>query len=62
MKRFIVKKIISPGRIVDTQHKYMVVNVDEPYAKKVFQLIKKHEQEKGTWDGPPDFKGFVNLL
>jgi len=43
-------------------HTYLVVNTDEPYAEQVFDLIHRHEQEKGTWDGADDFQGFCQEL
>lgn len=29
---------------------YLVVNIDEPYAGKVADLIEAEERRKGTWD------------
>lgn len=30
--------------------KYLVVNIDEPYAGRVADLIEAEERRKGTWD------------
>lgn len=61
MKRFNVQKIVN-GIPVENDHKYLIVNVDEPYAKKVFDLIRDHEMLKGTWDDTDNFDSFVNNI
>ncbi len=37
---------------------YLVVNCDEPYAEKVFKLIRDNEIKKGTWEGSNLFSEF----
>lgn len=61
MKRFIITKINNNGNIVQPQpnKKHIVINIDEPYAQKVFELIRDHEKEKGTWDNTDSFEDFV---
>lgn len=34
----------------NSNNKYLVVNIDEPYAAQVADLIEKEERRKGTWD------------
>lgn len=65
MKRYQIHKLEETEggfRPIRTRNKYLVVNVDEPYAEEVFNMIKTHEKEKRTWDGPDSFKEFVKLL
>jgi hypothetical protein len=59
MKRFIVHKIVD-GREVETDHRYLVVNIDEPYAEKVFEMIRDEELSNGTWDGAEDFQEWLH--
>ena len=61
MKRFNVQKIVN-GIPRDTYHKYLIVNVDEPYAEKVFEIIRDNEKAKGTWDATDSFKDFVEQI
>jgi hypothetical protein len=61
MKRFNVQRIVN-GIPHESNNKYLIVNVDEPYAAKVFELIQEHEKVKGTWDGPDKFSDFVNQI
>ena len=62
MKRFQVMKLDNDGNPVHSNNHYLIVNIDEPYAEKVFRLIRNHEMSKGTWNGPLDFDDFVNKL
>jgi hypothetical protein len=68
MKRFFVRKIFGythhdmPIFAPENNHKYLVVNIDESYAEAVFELIKKHEKEKGTWDAPDNFLDFIKEI
>lgn len=44
-------KTIKPGR------KYFIINLDEPYAEKIFQVLKEGQMEKGEWpEGDISFK------
>ncbi len=61
-KRFFVAKVSNSGKILPSDNKYLIVNTDEPYAEQVFDLIKHHELEKGTWDKEENFKDFVENL
>ena len=61
IKRFLVYKE-KDGNIYGSKNKYLVLNTDEPYAPQVFELIKKHEKEKGTWDAPDNFEEFVKKI
>lgn len=61
MKRFNVQKIVN-GIPQESNNKYLVINVDEPYAEKVFELIRDSEKQKGTWDATDNFKDFVNRI
>lgn len=61
MKRFKVQKFVN-GIPEESNKKYLIVNVDEPYALDVFNLIKEHEQDKGTWDASDDFKTFIEEI
>ena len=62
MKRFFVAKISPSGKVIPSDNHYLIVNVNEPYASQVFELIKGQEQAKGTWDGANTFKEFVTEL
>jgi len=62
MKRFRVQRLLDGIPDFSSTHSYMVINVDEPYAHKVFELIKDSEKAKGTWDGPDEFDDFVREL
>ena len=61
MKRFNVQKIVN-GIPSKSKNKYLIVNVDEPYAEEVFKIIRDSEKAKGTWDAPDNFKDFVNQI
>ena len=65
IKRYKVMKMEETEdgfRPVRTDNMYLVVNIDEPYAEQIFELIKEHEKKKGTWDGPELFKDYIALL
>lgn len=36
-------KNIKPGR------KYFIINLDEPYAEKIFQILKEGQMAKDEW-------------
>lgn len=36
-------KEIKPGR------KYLIVNIDEPYAEEMYEILKKGQMKKGEW-------------
>ena len=36
-------KDMKPGR------KYIIINIDEPYAEKVYEVLKHGQTEKGEW-------------
>lgn len=38
-----MKKTLKPGR------KYFIINIDEPYAKKIYKILKKGQQKKNKW-------------
>ena len=60
MKRFQVRRVGTNGELLPASNNhYLVVNVDEPYAPQVFELIKRHEQKKGPWDCPESVRGCV---
>ena len=41
---------------------YLVVNVDEPYAGEVADMIEKHERSKGTWEhGDKSLREVMNI-
>jgi hypothetical protein len=43
---------IEGGRMEEgknAENRYLVVNIDEPYAKEVKEIIEKHEGEKVTF-------------
>ena len=62
MKRFWVAKIGPNGELVPSDSHYLVVNVNEPYVEQVFDLIKAHEQAKGTWGCSDTFEKFLAEL
>lgn len=62
MKRFQVMKLDNGGNPVHSNNHYLVVNINEPYAEKVFRLIRDHEMTKGTWDSPIDFDNYAAEL
>ena len=42
--------------------KYIVVNVDEPYAENIFNVLRDGEKEKGNWKNEPEtFKEWLEL-
>ena len=61
MKRFNVQRIIR-GIPYETDNKYLVVNVDEPYAEKVFEMIRDFEKQNGTWDDVENFTDYVDRI
>lgn len=66
-KHYVVWKVLED---IDDQltiairpnRKYIVVNVDEPYAKGIFEVLKKGEEAKGTWteNDAKTFEEFIN--
>lgn len=47
-------KQLKPDRL------YFVINIDEEYAPKIFQVLKEEEMKKGTWsEGDIDFEEWV---
>jgi len=36
-------KTMRPGR------KYFIINIDEPYAEKIYQVLKGGQMAKGEW-------------
>ena len=64
MKRWKVFKLDESGNSIPTENKYLMVNIDEDYAKEVFEMIKQSEIKKGTWDEDKDitFEEFVKLI
>ena len=46
-----MRKKMKPGR------KYFLINIDEPYAEKIFFILKKGQMAKGEWpEGDIDFE------
>jgi hypothetical protein len=49
-------KFMKPGR------KYIIINVDEPYAKIVFEILKYGQMEKDQWpEGDISFEEWTEL-
>jgi hypothetical protein len=47
-------KDMKPG------NKYFAINVDEPYAEKIYEVLKQGQIEKGEWpEGNISFKEWV---
>jgi hypothetical protein len=47
-------KDIKPGR------EYFVINIDEPYAAEIFEVLKRGQRAKGQWpEGDITFKQWV---
>ena len=47
-------KQIKPGRL------YFVINIDEPYARKVFEVLKEEQTKLGQWpEGEISFEEWV---
>jgi hypothetical protein len=45
-----MRKEMRPGR------KYFIINIDEPYAEKIYEVLKIGQMEKGEWpEGDIDF-------
>lgn len=38
-----MKKYMKP------EEKYFIININEPYAEEVYEVLKKGQQEKGKW-------------
>ena len=49
-ERTILKHLLDKGIEGKPEHSYYVVNEDEPYAEKVWELIKKGEEAKEKMD------------
>lgn len=54
MKQYLIFK--SDGSKIKTPH--IVVSIDEPFAERVFWMIKAHEAKKGTDDLPNTFEEY----
>lgn len=51
-----MKKVMKEGR------KYLFVNIDEPYAKAIFEVMKAGEIAKGKWvEGGISFKEWCKV-
>lgn len=49
-------KLMKPG------HRYFVINVDEPYAEKIYQVLKEGQVAKKAWpEGDITFKEWLYL-
>ena len=49
-------KKMKPGR------KYIIVNINEPYAKQVYEILKKGQIKKGEWpEGDISFEEWKKL-
>lgn len=55
------------GKYFDTgknssQNKYFVINVDEPYAEQIYEILKSGQMAKGEWpEGDIDFEEWKKL-
>ncbi len=38
-----MRKSMKPGR------KYFIINIDEPYAEEIFEVLKRGQMAKGKW-------------
>lgn len=38
-----MKKLMKPGR------RYFIINIDEPYAEKIYEVLKQGQTEKEEW-------------
>lgn len=38
-----MEKSMRPGR------KYIIINIDEPYAENIYQVLKEGQMAKGEW-------------
>jgi hypothetical protein len=46
-----MRKTMKPGR------KYFIINIDEPYAPEIYEVLKRGQMEKGEWpEGNIDFE------
>lgn len=49
-------KRIRPGR------KYIIINIDEPYAEEAYKILKKGQMKKGEWpEGDISFEEWKKL-
>ena len=40
--------------------RYFIINIDEPYAEKIFEVLKKGQKAKGEWpEGDSTFEEWV---
>lgn len=46
-------------RLLERGIKFIVVAIDEPYFARVFDLIREHQQIKGTWT-PEDEDWYIH--
>jgi hypothetical protein len=62
MPEFVVYRVDEDGQEHSTENSYLVVDVDEDYADKVFDLIKKSEIKKGTDNLPKTFNELAKAI
>ncbi len=49
-------KLMKPGR------RYFLINLNEPYAEKVYEVLKKGQEEKGEWpEGDMSFEEWIEF-
>ena len=49
-----MKKYIKPGR------KYFLINLDEPYAEEIYEVLKRGQIAKGEWpEGDISFEKWI---
>ncbi|WKV08180.1 hypothetical protein Q2T46_11645 [Thermoanaerobacterium sp. CMT5567-10] len=49
-------KEMKPGR------KYFIINIDEPYAAEIFEILKRGQMAKGEWsEGDISFEEWQEL-
>ena len=47
-------KTLKPGR------RYFLINLDEPYAEEIYEVLKRGQQAKGEWpEGDISFREWV---
>lgn len=51
-----MKKKMKPGR------RYFIINIDEPYAPEIYEILKKGQIKKAEWpEGDIDFETWTYL-
>lgn len=49
-------------KIMKPQNKYMIINIDEPYAKIVYEVLKYGQMQKGEWpEGDISFEEWIEF-